>query len=306
MMQKKYDVAIALRTYAGTKPSRNRPLFGDNKYKMVDLCLKSFKDSLGSLKIKLWAIFDKCPQEWDDLFRKYFNRKELKIIKLKRSGEIPSLKSAMDILIKQKASEIVFMAEDDYFYLPNQFEKMVKFIQSDLEVDFITPYDHLDHYTRDFHKYPSYIKVFGGRHWRTISTTCNTFLTTKKILIKTRNIFINSYMAKNLFSKSIFTKIGLLNRIFYDFIQPPRDSDVWLSLTKQDIFNLFKIFMFRFRNRGIFDIYFRAWRFNWRQILFGNTWKLWCPIPSIATHMERRVLAPTIDWDEMFKKTLDK
>ncbi len=151
----------------------------DDKYKLENLCLKSLKDSLASLKVKLWAILDRCPQDWENLFRKYFDKDEVKIIKLEKVGEINSWELAIEILINQNFSEIVYLAEDDYFYLPNQFIKMIKFLSNNSDVDFIKPYDHLDNYKLALHKYQSLIKVYVGKHWRTVSTTCGTFLTTR-------------------------------------------------------------------------------------------------------------------------------
>ena len=141
-MIKKYDVAIAYRMYLGSKPSRSRVIFPDNKYKLEDLCLRSLKRSLGSLKFKIWAILDNCPQNWEDLFKKYFNEEELEIVHVKNAGELGSIKLAMYILLDQEFSEYICMAEDDYYYLPQQFEKMINFIKFNSNVDFITPYDH--------------------------------------------------------------------------------------------------------------------------------------------------------------------
>ena len=298
-----YDVVIAYRTYPGTKPSRQRALFPDDKYKLEQACLKSLKDSLGSLKFKIWALLDNCPPIWEDLFKTYFNEKELKIINLKSAGEIGSIKRAITVLLKQEYSDVVYMAEDDYFYLPNQFEKMIKFLITNPDVDFITPYDHLDYYSYGLHDYQSTIKNFAGKHWRTVASTCNTFLTTKKKMYEVKNLFLKSYTAKNFFTKDFILKNSLLKRLFWDFIDYSMDNNVWLSLTKKNVFHLFKILKYRVNDRSVFSTFFRAWRYNWKQILFGKRWKLWCPIPSIATHLEAPFLAPNIDWKKEFKKT---
>lgn len=308
MPVKNYNVAIVYRTYPGTKPSRTRVAFQNNKYKLVELCIKSLKESLGSLKFKIWVILDSCPPEWEDLFLRYFSKDELEFVHLNKAGELGSFQIAMDILLNQTFSELVFMAEDDYFYLPKQFIKMIKFLYQNPKVDFITPYDHLDHYTHPIHDYSSEIKVAAGKYWRTVSTTCNTYITTKNVLYLTKDIFLKSYSKKNFFFKygDIINKKKILNILFRDFIQYSSDADVWLSLTKKRLFNLFKLIKLRVQNREVFGYYFRAWRFNWKQILFGKRWSLWCPIPTIATHMDSRYLAPNIDWDQIFKKEIDK
>ena len=64
MKQKNFDVTIALRTYTGPKHTNSRPIFKSNKYKLLDVCLKSLKSCLGSLRIKIFAILDK----WEEFF----------------------------------------------------------------------------------------------------------------------------------------------------------------------------------------------------------------------------------------------
>ena len=61
-----YDVAVAYRIYP--KVSRAPPVFADDKYQLSELCLKSFRDSLGSLKVKMFVLLDNCPPSYEDLF----------------------------------------------------------------------------------------------------------------------------------------------------------------------------------------------------------------------------------------------
>ncbi len=79
---------------------------------------------------------------------------------------------------------------------------------------------------------------------------------------------------------------------------------MWLSITKCKVFNFFKIIRYRVQNPNVYNYFFRAWRYHWKQILFGKKWKLWSPIPSIATHLEKNHLAPTIDWKKKFKEEI--
>ncbi len=304
MKEQIYDVAVAYRIYP--KISKNPIVFKNDKYKLAHLCLKSFKQSLGRLNAKIWVILDNCPKKFEDLFRTYFNDENLEFIRLPGLGNQFTFNLQIKILLEQNASNIIYFAEDDYYYFPNQFEKMVDFLKKDSEVHFITPYDHLDHYTHSFHTYLSKIKTFSGKHWRTISSTCLTFITTKRTLAQTKNVFEKYCNVKNFFSKKVFLKKSKLSRFFSDFIKGSRDPDIWLSLTKNNIANLFKIIKHRFNNREAFRIFLRAWRFNWKQILFGKRWILWCPIPSISTHMEENLLAPSIDWKTIFKKEIEK
>ena len=306
MKNNSYDIVIALRTYEGTKPLKTRALYQKSKYKLVELCLSSLKNSLANLRAKFLVFFDSCSKKWEDLFKKYISNDDLEIIHLTAAGETHSYNFAIETLIKQKYSKIVYMAEDDYFYLPNQFKKMIKFIKNNYHVDFITPYDHLDNYTKMLHEYSSKIKIFAGKHWRTVSTTCSTFLTTRNTLNCTKHIFLKKISSQNMFSKYNIMNNKILNRLLGDFSSNPVDNNKWLSLTKINIFKLFKILRYRVQDRGIYEIFFRAWRFHWRQILFGKKWSLWSPIPSIATHMEEKFFAPNINWNDAFKNEIKK
>jgi len=274
-MSTPYDVAVAYRIYP--KVSRVPPVFADDKYQLSELCLKSFRDSLGSLKVKMFVLLDNCPPSYEDLFKKYFRLHDIELIKLQGVGNRATFDMQINILLGQNASEIIYFAEDDYLYLPHEFESMVKFLQKEQQVDFVSPYDHLDYYIDEIHKYKSHIKFFSNRHWRTVAGTCLTFLTTKSTLNATRKVF-ETYARRN------------------------TDGGIWLSLTKYQVFNPFTIVkqLQHFSDKKVrgklIQMIVYAWRFCWRQIVFGKRWNLWVPIPSIATHMERSNLAPTFSW----------
>lgn len=278
MKNNKYDLSVAYRIYP--KMSATPPVFSDNKFKLSELCLRSFKESLDSLKVKIWVLLDNCPLKYEKLFKKYFNEDDLEIIKLKGIGNENTFALQLKILSEQNDSEIIYFAEDDYFYFKNQFRKMISFLKNNSDVHFVTPYDHLDHYTHFYHDYKSYIKVFANKHWRTIHSTCCTFLTTKSILKKTKKVFEIYLQDMTILLTS------------------------WACLTKYKVFNIFQIIKYFFNIKIFFIFFYKAWRYGWKQILFGRKWNLWCPIPSIATHMEKGCLAPNIDWLNIFKKEM--
>ena len=79
------------------------------------------------------------------------------------------------------------------------------------------------------------------------------------------------------------------------------DLSKWLALTKRRVFN--PIFFARAVVTCPFwaaSIFF-AWRYCWRQILFGQKYTLWIPQPSIATHMVAGMEAPGVEWGELFE-----
>jgi hypothetical protein len=266
-----YDIAIAYRIYPQVaKPAAGLP-FSDDKLRLSEICLRSFKESLKGLRVKLWVLLDRCPESYADLFTKYFEAQDLVLVRLPGIGNLATFGKQIDTLLAQTESDLVYFAEDDYFYLPNQFSRMVEFLQSDDDVDFISPYDHLDCYTLEIHRRPKWVRVCAGHHWRTAASTCLTFLTRKRTLVCNE-------------------------RVFRTYCHGNYDCSLWLSLTKFAIFD--PAYALQGGNKGpwLAKIMAKAWLYGWAQILFGKRAKLWVPVPGIATHLDARALSPTIDW----------
>src|SRR5437899_10104486 len=126
-----YDIAIVYRIYPGV--SKSPVVFPDDKYRLSELCLSSFRASLGSLNVKMWVLLDACPDSYASLFRKYFNEQELELIRLDGIGNARTFWKQIDILSRQETSEYVYFAEDDYFYLPGQFPAMLTFLKENAD-----------------------------------------------------------------------------------------------------------------------------------------------------------------------------
>lgn len=277
-----HKLTIAYRIYP--KVSKHPPIFAEDKFALSELCLSSLIDSLaGNIDYKFIALLDKCPKEYEDLFKKYIPENRLEILNLPGIGNAGTFIKQIDLLLSQNHSEFVYFAEDDYFYLPGQFVSMLDFMAKNNDVDFVSPYDHLDNYTLELHNYKSEIRIASDKHWQNISTTCLTFLAKKESLVKAKGIF-KTYAKRNY------------------------DASIWLSITKINAFNL-KI-LFKHLTKAIFQkskydfifglIYFKTYRFGLLNLLFSKKVKLWSPMPSIATHMEDNFLAPNIDWETYF------
>jgi len=271
----KYDVVIAYRIY----PKLSRGAFklsGWDKLKLSEVCLRSFLDSLSGINFKMYAILDGCPPQYDALFRNLVPSDELEILHFQGIGNHATFIEQIKILLNQSESELVYFAEDDYLY-DKGFDEMIELIKRRKDVDFVTPYDHPDYYQDrpdpkkprflvGLHNYKSRI-IFEKRHWRTVASTCCTFLTTKTVLKKT---------AKYL---KLYPKLG--------------DYGMWLALTKMGL----RAALVR-RPRLVAKIYASALK----QMLVGRAYNLWAPIPSIATHMVGLYLAPGVDWTSLIKR----
>ena len=276
-MDKKYDVAIAYRIYPKVaKPALGLP-FSDDKYRLAEVCLESLRRSLGSLRAKMWILLDGCPPQYVSLFRKRFGPEDLVLIPLEGIGNHQTFNRQIEILLQQNDSELVYFAEDDYFYLPNQFHLMTDFLQACPDVDFISPFDHLDCYTLELHKKREWLRVFSNHHWRTTATTCLTFLTTRKTLEQTEHIF-RTYAKRNY------------------------DSSLWLSLTKSSLLRPIDWCRWAMRQPHLAKIVAKAWWFGASQIVFGRRRKLWTPVPGLATHLDANALSPTIDWPALMRE----
>ena len=274
-----YDVVIAYRIYP--QVSKKPLVFGDDKFRLSELCLASLQNSLGALNVKMYALLDNCPEQYTALFQKYFSHSDLEIIDLPGLGNGATFKKQIELLLSQNKTEYVYFAEDDYLYRPNQFSEMIDFMQSFPKADFVTPYDHNDYYVLDFHDHSVRSRSSGAYHWHIRNSTCLTFLARLSSLRRSAKVF-ETYVRKN------------------------SDASIWLSLTKYRIGNPALLLKYLFKDRDMFKLFIKAWYFNSFQIMFGPRYELWSPVPAIGTHMQYDAISPAIDWNEEINAILKK
>lgn len=279
-MRYTHDLAVAYRIYPNvSKPAIGLP-YSENKYQLSEVCLRSFRESLGPVRAKVWAILDGCPDAYAELFRKYFSDDDLVLVRCDSLGNHATFWKQIEILLQQDSAGTVYFAEDDYFYLPKQFSAMLSFL-SQHSGDFISPYDHLDCYTLPLHRGPKLVQVSDSHHWRTAYSTCLTFLCRQETLKHYEKVF-RSYSRGNY------------------------DCSLWLSITKQRVLNPFAFAGYLVRGQFYSKILLKAWLYGWQQILFGPRARLWTPLPAIATHLNAQALSPTIDWARLMVESEEK
>ena len=266
------DLAIAYRVYPSV--SATPALHADDKLKLVELCLRSFRRALGSLRIKIWVLLDGCPPVYEELFRAHFREEEIEVIPLTSAGNAATFAMQVNLLASQSVADLVYFAEDDYFYLPNAIVDLVEFMRSGSNIDFATPYDHPDCYDSASRNERHLVRAFGVRHWRTASSTCLTFLATRAALLENRSHFNG-------------------------FRRGSDDCAIWQAITQKS-----SLFDFRIHAASSerFRIWIKTWLRGYRRIVFGRSYKLWAPLPSVATHMALPCLAPLIDWYTEFDR----
>jgi len=144
------------------------------------------------------------------------------------------------------------------------------------DVDFISPFDHLDYYTLDLHNFKSDEIVNNGIRWKVRGSTTMTFMTTKKILLETKKIFL-TYTNKN------------------------DDASLWFALSKKRMTNPIKLLTYLFTYMPGVKFMIKSWLHTPYQITFGKKYKLWIPSKSLALHMDNMTMAPNVDWENEFK-----
>lgn len=269
------DLAVAYRVYPGI--SKAPAFFPDDKFRLTKMCLESFRGALGGLRVKIFALLDGCPAEYESLFRETLHGYDPEILTLDKIGNHATFALQIDLLTGQTEAPFVYFAEDDYFYLSGAIEKMVTFMRENTDADFVTPYDHPDSYYTSSCFERHLVRPFGDRYWRTASSTCLTFLASRKSLVRNRDIF-RTYCRGN------------------------RDCSVWLILTQKFALANAKI---HWANRSRVSLWIRTWIWGFNKVLFGRRYRLWVPLPTLATHMESTGMAPLIDWQSEFVRAKD-
>lgn len=274
-----FDLAVCYRIYPGVSRT---PIFGfREKLHLARLSLETFRSAIGSLKLKVSVLLDRCPPAYADLMREIFDGHTLELIPLGGEGNEATFLRQIQLLSTQTDAEHVYIAEDDYLYLPGALETGLKFMRAHPEAEFVTLYDHLDFHKLWVHR-PSGPKVeWNSQAWRTVASTCLTFMARHDALTASASVF-RTYAKKN------------------------SDFGLWLALTKVGVRNPLSPLLSLRDGPFVSFSHFLSWRHCAREILFGAKKSLWAPTPGLATHMEVSGLAPGVDWSGLFGARADE
>lgn len=271
-----YDLAVVYRICPAM--SRTAPaIFGGDKLLLSKVALESFKASLGGLRVKLWVLLDNCPPEYAELFTDSWDAQDLVLEHHPGIGNRGTLLRQFQILAEQEDAELIYLAEDDYVYLPTTFGEIVALLRDCPEVDFVTPYYHSDYSTLSMQRHRQRTLQRPERTWVTVKTTTGTFAARRALFRETHEVF------RTLLQKVLFAE--------------QTDVGVWLALTKYDIFNPLSWITWPIKSRYFAWSLFSAWRTCWRQILFGHRYRLWAASPSLCTHLAEGLMPVSHDWN---------
>src|SRR5262245_49802729 len=127
MSQPKYDLVVSFRTCPVMSKSAP-PVHANDKFKLTELCAHSLKRALGDLRVRVYALLDKCPPQYEELIRRLWPAEDLTVIHYPGLGNLGTLAKQMRLLAEQTDGEFVYFAEDDYVYLPGELPKALNFL----------------------------------------------------------------------------------------------------------------------------------------------------------------------------------
>ena len=163
--------------------------------KSIDFCQKKYPD----LKIKTIIIEDHSKKENLEKVEKLIQNQNIDIVSLDHEKYKPLIKEQKSIgtfsnlasllqsfeIGKNKGEDLIFFVEDDYLHFEPMLEEMVasyERIASQIGKDiFMCPSDYPYLYMSNE---KTNILIGNKRHWRTISETLCTFMTTKSLINK--------------------------------------------------------------------------------------------------------------------------
>ena len=163
--------------------------------KSIDFCQKKYPD----LKIKTIIIEDHSKKENLEKVEKLIQNQNIDIVSLDHEKYKPLIKEQKSIstfsnlasllqsfeIGKNKGEDLIFFAEDDYLHFEPMLEEMVasyERIASQIGKDiFMCPSDYPYLYMSNE---KTNILIGNKRHWRTISETLCTFMTTRSLINK--------------------------------------------------------------------------------------------------------------------------
>jgi hypothetical protein len=156
-------------------PSRERPDWWD-KEKVFD----NFKNTLNKDTTQYKIIYDEHHGKIEDTFLK--SESDVHIINC--GGEAKSFIETLKYIQKQnhKADDIIYFLEDDYIHRPS-WDKLIQ-EAFDLNVDYVTLYDHGDKYWDFYADLRTKVLHTKSSHWMATPSTTNTFAVKYSTLIK--------------------------------------------------------------------------------------------------------------------------
>jgi hypothetical protein len=162
---------VIYRTYDGENPRPRLPYY--SKLVAFQSFLLSFR-RIPSRRLIIAINSPTMPAELETLAERHAD--DVRFITT--PGKKQSYATALDWVDEADPRDLVYLAEDDYLYLPSAFEQLVEAAERFPDVEYFTLYDHLDRYTRsDNARFgrSEFVRIAGDRHWHVVESTCSTY-----------------------------------------------------------------------------------------------------------------------------------
>lgn len=160
-------------------------LYGVDKLTQVKVFLKSFLDGFKAVDYKITFILDSCPPEYKKAIQKMCKR-EVSFYEENDMGNKGSFMKQVELISQLKYGEKVYLAEDDYLYLPDSGKKLMEELR---ECEYVTLYDHPDYAYEPHTHFPHHSFEKNHLIWVSRMSTCLTFGTTAGNINQNRKIF---------------------------------------------------------------------------------------------------------------------
>jgi hypothetical protein len=176
---------------------------GTVKREIFEFCLKSFLAADSECKADITFVSDRVPNDWFDIPA----LSNPKVIQLADHSSrhmkalYQSLAFTVDLIAQVPENEKVMIAEDDYLWLPDTFNKLERALDV---MPMISPYDHPGHYTEErFKNQPRRMVLFENHTYRQAPSNTHSFAAPAWVFQK------NAGMLKTMGDHEFFTKVGI-------------------------------------------------------------------------------------------------
>jgi hypothetical protein len=121
----------------------------------------------------------KIEDNWIKKYKELYNAYEFK------GGSMEIVTKAVYKIIKEykcDSNDLIYILENDYLHVEGWSEKLIELYKTFNELNYISLYDHNDKYfLSQYEDLTSKIVTTNSHHWRTVPSTCGSFIVPKKI-----------------------------------------------------------------------------------------------------------------------------
>lgn len=214
-------------------PSTNpSPILQEDKFKLNELCLKSFITAYASVKPKMVFLCDYCGNEYYDL---------IKTVPFDTESHFTSIginhTCLMQYDLAREEEDIILFQECDYLYRPDTGEQMVEAIES---LGLVSPYNHLNFYLDEtIHSKQTTLSLVSNHIYRSVERNTMTFGVRPDILRDHFDIFekygyLDNEVWKDLRDQghTLYVPIpSIATHMVKDYLAPQVDwSQIWNTL----------------------------------------------------------------------------